>query len=233
MNALIGGSLAGSKRITGSIKLTICMAAIIGLTSTGSVSAVPTTTFTLNADSLTPGIYGWDGIPRLTVLSIAEGDVTFAGQILPVHPTKADIDLVNAGSGTTGNTFDIIGPADYAGPPAGDQTAQLFFDFEVISVTFIYGGNDGDLRIEARDLSNTQIAFHYEPTTIDSKPAGPKTLSGAGIRSLWWYDSMAGQGYGSLDNIEIIVPRIPAPGALMLAGIGVGCVSGLRKRKIA
>lgn len=225
MKALIGGSLAGSKRVTGLIKLAICMAVIIGLASTGSASAV--STITLDADSLTAGIYGW-GTSTLT-WTTALGDVTFKGEILPVDLTYGDTDLNSATSAVNGeNTFDIVGPQDVTG---GDRTAELFFDFNVLSVEFYYGGNDGDITVEIQDIYGNTIGTPFsQSSTDDGDPVGPVTLSGAGIRSLWWYDSGTDEDYASLDNIVITVP---APSTLALTGIGIGLVGRLRKRKIA
>jgi hypothetical protein len=220
MNALIGGSLAGSKRITGSIKLTICMAVIIGLASTGSVSAVPTLVVTLTGDTAAGGS-GLLGGPLVT----SAGNITYVGEF---KFGSSDSDFTTAGA--SGNTFNIVEP--------GDLKATLSFGFDVHSLNFIYGGNTGDMDIKAYDIGGNAIpgVSFYQGDTSGGQFAGPVTLTrtvSTAIRSVTWTDTKSSIGYLALDNIKVYIDPIPAPGALMLAGIGVGCVSRLRKRNTA
>lgn len=144
------------------------------------------------------------------------GTITFDGEIRDL-----DGDPEFNAAGASGNVFDI-----YDTPI---QTAKLSFDFDVQSVTFIYGGNSGDILVEARDAFDAVVASFYQASTSAGQPAGPVTLSGSGIRSLYWADTVSGMNFAPLDNIELSV--IPAPGAILLGSIGVGLVSWLRRRR--
>jgi len=140
--------------------------------------------------------------------------------------SAADPDFIAVGA--SGNVFDILGPGD---SPAGDQHAQLSFDFDISSVTFIYGGNAGSIRVEVRDGSGTPLSWFSQADTGNGQPAGPATFGvlGMGIRSLYWQDTVSGMNFAALDNITLTV--IPAPGAIVLGSIGVGVVGWLRRRR--
>ncbi len=217
MNALIGGSLAGSKRVTGSIKLTICMAVIIGLASAGSVSAVPTLLTTLTGDTAAGG----SSLGTSGTFTTSEGDITFVGEFLS---TIADFEFFTAGA--RDNNFDIDNST---------KSAILTFDFDVCKLNFVFGGNEGEINIIAYAANGTTVIdSFYQDDTDSGAFAGPTTLSGAGIRSLYWEDQKSSTAYAPLDNIEVWIDNvIPAPSALVLAGIGVGFVGTWRKRKIA
>jgi hypothetical protein len=210
-----------SERTTGLTKLTICTAVILSLAFTANLSAVPT--FVLDADTLAVGSY-----PASSPLVIATppyGNITFVGEIRDVSSiSPPDPEFIAEGAG--GNAFDILN-AGYT--PA--QTAELFFGFDVESIEFIYGGNTGSILIEARDKDGDVIDDFFQPNTLGFS-AGPQTLSGSGIRSLYWTDTVAFTGFAALDKIGVTVGIIPSPGALVLGGIGVGFVGWLRKRKM-
>jgi hypothetical protein len=214
MKGVIKTCLVKHKRGTGLTKLTVCTAVILSLALTTNLSAVPT----IYLDADTPATGSDLGT---TPLVTPYGNITFVGEIVSgVFDSEFDA------AGADGNTFDILGPSD-----TPSQAAELFFDFDVVSIEFIYGGNDGSIYIEAQDdLGNMLVSFSQADTT-SGQPAGPETLSGSGIRSLYWEDTVNGMTYASLDNITLTT-YIPAPGALVLAGIGVSFVSWLRKRKI-
>ncbi len=191
-------------------KLTmICICAVVG-------SCLPAVSFgaaTILLDADTPATGSLLGtVPLVTPY----GTITFDGEI---RDRDADPDFNAAGA--FGNVFDIYN--------APIQTAKLSFDFAVQSVTFIYGGNAGDILVEARDAFDMVVDSFYQASTGNGQPAGPVTLSGSGIRSLYWEDTVSGMNFAPLDNIGLSV--IPAPGAILLGSIGVGIVSWLRRRR--
>lgn len=151
-------------------------------------------------------------------LATPYGTITLFGEVYGA--SIPDPELIAAGS--TGNVFDIDDSSD---------AAWLSFDFDVISATFIYGGNGGRINIEARDKLGVVVDSFYQADTGDGQPAGPVSLSGVGIRSLYWDDP--GYNYAALDNITLTTgPAIPAPGAILLGGIGISLVGWLRRRRM-
>ncbi len=149
-----------------------------------------------------------DTTPLVTPL----GTVTFRGAFATF---TSDLDFVAAGA--SGNQFNID----------GTDTAAMFFDFNVNSISFIYGGNDGVFDIEARDIAGNVVDSFYQADTSAGQPAGPITLAGAGIRSLFWQDP--GYSYSAIDNVT--VSAVPEPSTWLLlttALLGVGFVARRR-----
>jgi len=129
---------------------------------------------------------------------VTHGTITFDGQI---NTYGDDPDFLSAGA--SGNTLDI---------PDGRNWAELSFDFDVDFVEFIYGGNVGNITVEARDKDGAVITSFYQADTYGGKPAGPITLSGPGIRSLYWKDTsiLPWKGplstkFAALDNILLTI----------------------------
>lgn len=107
----------------------------------------------------------------------------------------ADPDLIAAGS--TGNVFDVLN--------VPNSTASIRWDFDVSSVTFIYGGNIGGIRIQAKDKDGVVLDEFFQADTGDGQPAGPETLSGSGIRSIYWEDP--GGNFCAIDNVALEVEQ--------------------------
>jgi len=190
------------------IMILICGAVVLGL-STASLGAP---TIFLDADTPATG-----SLLGTTPLVTPYGTITFDGEI-----RDRDNDPEFNAAGALGDVFDIH--------DTPVQTARLSFDFDVQSVTFIYGGNSGNILVEARDQFDTVVDSFFQADTSDGLPAGPVTLSGSGIRSLYWEDTTPFMSFAPLDNITISM--IPAPGTILLGGIGVGLVGWLRRRRI-
>ncbi len=204
----------------------ICVAVGTSLTLATTSFAVPT--LVLDADTVATGST-LDTTPLVT----AYGTITFDGEI---RDRDGDPDFNTAGA--SGDVFDIF---------TDNNPVTLSFDFDVLSARFIYGGNDGDILIEARDIGGTLVDSFYQASTLDGQPAGPITLSGSGIRTLSWQDSKKDMTFAPLDNILLTMPEpdngngdngnghdpgwIPAPGAILLGSIGVGLVGWLRRRR--
>jgi len=140
--------------------------------------------------------------------------VSFSGEI----NNLTDPDLTAAGS--TGNVFDILNST---------SEAIMSFSFDVSSISFIFGGNSGIFDIAARDILGNIVDSFYTNTTGNGAFAGPVTLSGAGIRSLYWTDP--GFNFAAIDNVSITVASVPAPASLALILLGLAGIGFSRKKK--
>ncbi|MEX2217341.1 MAG: S8 family serine peptidase [Phycisphaerales bacterium] len=115
------------------------------------------------------------------------GTTTFVGEFVTF---TSDPELVAAGA--LGNILDVS---------AANPTASLRFNFDVESVTCIYGGNIGGITIEARNAANAVVDTFTQADT-NTAPAGPVTLAAPGIRSIQWIDTTGG-AFAGIDNIRI------------------------------
>jgi hypothetical protein len=161
-----------------------------------------------------------DGDTAATGLTLSTGNwlsplgtVTFGAEFGNGCP---DDELVTAGA--SGNCVDIDGSA----------TATMTFDFDVESITFIYGGNSGGIDISAFDVGAVLVDSFFQASTGIGEPAGPVTLSGGGIRSLFWQDP--GKSFAAIDNITITTADVPVPAALPLLAGALGLLGFMRRR---
>jgi len=134
-----------------------------------------------------PPTYLVDGDSQTLPWVVEYGTISFDGQ---TRDDGDDPDFISAGA--SGNTFDI---------PDLRNWAKLSFDFDVDSAEFIYGGNNGNITVEAKDNAGALIASLYQADTSDGQPAGPVTFYGLGIRSLHWKDTSSTKTFAALDNI--------------------------------
>lgn len=116
----------------------------------------------------------------------------------PLVEVRSSVDPDALAAGSAGDCFDIVN--------SPVSTAEMVFDFDVDSVTFVYGGNIGGIRLEARDMGGVPVDTFFQADTGNGQPAGPATVSGPGIRSLYWVDPSGGN-YCYLDNLEICVAQ--------------------------
>ncbi len=176
-------------------------------------TAVSAATLTLDADSAATGAN-----LQTTPLVTALGTISFDGEVR----STSDPELAAAGS--VGNVFDIFDSA--TGP------VTLSFDFDVSSITFIYGGNVGGITVSALDALGGVIDTFTQADTNFGQPAGPETLMGTGIRALQWNDTESGR-FAALDNISIStdVAPVPVPAALPLLGGGLLALFGFKRRQ--
>lgn len=187
------------------MKLAFCLAA--------SLSVFTASAAIISLDFETPATGSDLGTSPLVT---SEGTVTFTGEF---RDAGSDPDFIAAGA--AGNALDI---------DDGLSAATLAFDFDVLSISFIYGGNIGSILVEARDIGGVVIDSFFQASTDDGQPAGPITLSGTGIRSLYWEDP--GNTYAPLDNLEITTAdaSVPEPSTWLLLSAGLGFLALKRRR---
>lgn len=197
----------------------LCLA--LGLSMTLAAPSFAALTLNLDGSELATGVYT-SGSPGVISTSLyGSNNILFVGEIYT--PSIGDADLTAAGS--SGKVFDVVNTGGWS---------SLTFDFDpkyvVTEITFIYGGNDFTIDIEALDGSAT-VLDSLSASTINGASAGPATLyagNGNSIKTLQWRDP-DNYAFAALDNISLEV--IPAPGAILLGSIGVGFVGWLRRRR--
>lgn len=167
--------------------------------------------------ALTPAALAWDiyldaDTPATGSTIITTPLVTAWGNIwgysspgVPTIEIRSSVDPETLAAGSVQDCFDIMNTT---------HQGQMFFDFDIQEVTFLYGGNSGYILVEVRDANHQALASFYQASTYGGEPAGPTTLSAQGIREIYWEDNTGSYGY--IDNLQITVPE---PGALLLLGV--------------
>lgn len=148
-------------------------------------------------------------------LVTAYGTITYQGLVV-----DRDSDPEFNRAGAAGNVFAI---------DTSTQHAQLFFNFDVSSVSFIYGGNAGSILVNALNSQGNIIASFYQQSTLDNQPAGPVELSRAGIRSIEWMDTYPNMTFAAIDNITITT--VPEPSSIFALLCGMGGLGGIMWRR--
>jgi len=151
--------------------------------------------------------------------------------VLSIGSSNAGIITLDANSPATGSELDIsplittLGEVTFSGELLGGgfdvvgspSSAELFFGFEVTSIMFRYVGNIGNLTVNAKDSNGVILDSFFDADTQSIE--GPVTLTGIGIRSLFWTDTAG--GFAMLDDIVIEGTAIPEPRTLVLLALGL------------
>ncbi|NEO87621.1 MAG: hypothetical protein F6J87_25665 [Spirulina sp. SIO3F2] len=193
--------------------LTIAHSTIAVLVLTTGHEAALAASFFLDFDTPTTGsnIINAPLVTSLGTITVLDGELT----------TGYDPDFATVGaSGNKLNIDDLNG-------------ALMTFDFDVDSLTFIYGGNSGVFDIVAKDASNNIVDSFFQASTGNGEPAGPITLSkntSSGIRSIFWQDP--GYNFSAIDNITIeSTQTVPEPANVLSLLLGVAFVKTMVQKK--
>ncbi|MFW6108365.1 MAG: PEP-CTERM sorting domain-containing protein [bacterium] len=198
-------SLAGEHAMIGRLLWAGLVAMVIAAFPAASL-AVPV----INLDADTPATgSNLDTTPLVTPY----GTITFEGEI-----RDRDGDPEFNAAGASGDVFNGIGS------PA---IATLSFDFDVDSITFIYGGNLGAFDAVAYNASGGVVDTFYQASTDSGEPAGPITMTGPGIRSLTWEDA-PGWTFCAIDNVSVV--PVPEPCTITLLSAGALGLLARRRR---
>jgi len=151
-----------------------------------------------------------------TPLITSFGTISFIGTVLPQYDSDmpSGYAFSTDNGSVTGSSGNVIVPA------------SLMFDFDVKSVEFLYGGNSGDILVQALDITGAVVDSFFQDDTYTGQLIGPVTLSGGNIREIRYEDTSI--VLVSLDNI--LVEPVPEPATIALLGLG-GLL--LRRRKSA
>jgi hypothetical protein len=143
-----------------------------------------------------------------------------------LNTPNGDAEFIAAGA--IGNNIDHLNAPPAPGGFSTPLTAALLFDFDVDSLTLIYGGNSFLISFWVRDVGGSEIAsLLFLDTT--SGPAGPITFNGPGIRRLEW--SEPDGSFAALDNITLnVADAVPEPTSMLLLGTGL-LAAGVRRYK--
>jgi hypothetical protein len=191
-------------------KVTFLALPLLVLAALTFVMSPPANAHLIDADTLASGSYL---ASSPLIISTPYGNISFVGEI-----RGPDSDPEFTAAGASGHVFDID----------ENSNAWLDFSFEITSATFIYGGNIGVFDIEARDIGSGVVDSFYQASTDSGQPAGPITLSGLGIRQLYWEDP--GYSFAAIDNLEITPAGVPEPATMLLFGSGLIGLFGLRRK---
>jgi len=189
-------------------KALIAAVACFGISGVASA-----TTITLDFDTATTG------------LNIVGSPLTTSAGTITASASGSSSILLSTGGGFSGNGLRHNEDSD------GDY-AQLAFDFDVSSVTFLFAGfQSGAFLGEVLDSSFSVLDSFADSDTNADLPGGPVTLLGSGIRYFRFSDSPFGGSFSGVDDVEIVTAAIPEPATLALMGLGLAGIGFSRKKK--
>ena len=195
---------------------------------------------------------GITGIANATVVTL-DFDTAATGLNIVSTPLSTTAGTITASTSGGPISVDDGTPEGYTGnvlrhsQSVDSDFAQLAFDFNASSVTFLYGGyTAGAFLAEILDASLNVLDSFFDDDTINDSPGGPVTLSGSGIRYFRFSDTPSAGSYSDVDNVQIQVSvaepttsgvdneqsqvSAPEPTTLALIGLGLAGIGYQRRR---
>jgi hypothetical protein len=174
-------------------------------------------------------VLGLCGMAELATAAPTPTSITFTEEVVPdftVLPGTSYFSSFGISFGDfTTFTFNTQFVEDGAGiyNGSGSNLATVLWDQPISSVTFSWAIFSNEIYANAYDASDNLVDSF---SLVGAPPNGQATLSGSGITRVSWHDGNAQVGIDSMTWTPI-----PAPGAILLGGIGAGLVGWLRRRK--
>jgi len=168
--------------------------------------------------------FGLSGVSNATV--ILDFDSATTGSDIIASPLVTADGTITASA--SNGTLSYLGGGGFRGngfrfaESTDGGFAQLAFDYDVTSVTFLFAGFlSGVFTGEVLDAAFNVIDTFFDDDTSNDRPGGPIMLSGADIRYFRFSDSPGGLSFAGVDDITIEAATVSEPSTLALFALAL------------